>query len=991
MARGRRQRRGGSARGSGGSGDGRPRREPRPKKEIPLEKIDDYRWRVPKMEGMQVDGIIYANETLVKDVKRDNSLVQISNVAYLPGIVGHSLAMPDMHEGYGFPIGGVAATDPQNEGVVSPGGIGYDINCLSGDTTILHQHGYYFTIGEMETSFKQASLRCQDFTENRETNADILHYMKLRPGNTVYKLTTESGDEITATADHPFWTPNGMVELEALRPDDQIAMYPFKGLPYEEASDEIILDKEDIEGLLLSLGKDSRGNGLGQILNHLEKRGLLPLRYDSQKLPYLLKILGYVMGDGNIHYVGQRGKGMTWFYGKPEDLERIREDIANLGFTASRVYVRDREHCIKTTYSTYEFTTQEFSFKVTSSAFATLLVALGAPLGRKTSQDYEVPVRIFKAPLWQKRLFLAALFGAELSAPKTLTDHGYNFYAPEFSMNKREGFVDSGRRFIRGIADILAEFGIGAQAVGERKEQENKDGSISYRLRLLVSATPDNLIKLWEQVGFEYNAERKVLANAALQYLKHKQQIIERKENAAGLAVAMHASGVERQQIYNDLTGVHVSQRFLERSIYGGRKTKSRISSSFPTFDEYLEEVTEGLGTSGMIWERIARIEPICFDDYVYDFTVNHPDHNFIANGFVVSNCGVRLVRTNLEQEDVEGKMKDLVDALFNKIPCGVGSKGNIRLSTQEEKEVLEKGSLWAVENGYGVPEDLECTEEKGQFGLADASVVSSRALERGKNQLGTLGSGNHFLEVQVVDRVFEKEIADLMGLEEGQIAVMIHSGSRGFGHQVCDDNIKFLNQAVRKYNIELPDRQLVCAPVESDEGREYIAAMAAAANYAWANRQCIMHWTRECFMDFFGMGFDDLGLELIYDVAHNIGKFEEHTVGGAKRTLFVHRKGATRAFGPKHPDVPAKYRDVGQPVIIPGDMGTGSYILVGTQSAMEQTWGTTCHGAGRVMSRSAAIRSTSGRPIKRELEDQGIFVRSISAKRENRVTITFV
>ena len=339
-------------------------------------------------------------------------------------------------------------------------------------------------------------------------------------------------------------------------------------------------------------------------------------------------------------------------------------------------------------------------------------------------------------------------------------------------------------------------------------------------------------------------------------------------------------------------------------------------------------------------------------------------------------NCGVRLIKTKIGKTDVEGRMKDLIDALFDKIPCGVGSKGNIRLSIQEEKEVLEKGSLWAVENGYGIPEDLEHTEENGQFRLANASAVSDRALERGKNQLGTLGSGNHFLEVQVVDRVFDREIADVMGLEEGQIVVMIHSGSRGFGHQVCDDYIKFLNEAVKKYNIELPDRQLVCAPVESDEGREYIAAMAAAANYAWVNRQCIMHWTRECFMEFFKKDFDDLGLELIYDVAHNIGKFEEHTVGGERRTLFVHRKGATRAFGPKHPDVPQKYRAVGQPVIIPGDMGTASYILVGTQTAMDETWGTTCHGAGRVMSRSAAIRSTSGRPIKRELEDQGIFVR---------------
>ena len=339
-------------------------------------------------------------------------------------------------------------------------------------------------------------------------------------------------------------------------------------------------------------------------------------------------------------------------------------------------------------------------------------------------------------------------------------------------------------------------------------------------------------------------------------------------------------------------------------------------------------------------------------------------------------NCGVRLLRTNLRDEDVAGKTKELIDRLFAKVPCGVGSKGVIRLSHSEEKEALAKGSAWAVENGYGKPEDLEYTEENGRMELADPNVVSQRALERGKNQLGTLGSGNHFLEIQVVDRIFNQSLADVLGLEVGQITVMIHTGSRGFGHQVCDEYVKTWAPVTEKYNIVLPDRQLVCAPINSPEGKQYIAAMACAANFAWANRQCIMHWTREVFSEFFGMSQSELGLELIYDVAHNIGKFEEHRINGETRTVFIHRKGATRAFPPGHPDVPAKYRDIGQPVIIPGDMGTASHVLVGTQLAMDETWASTCHGAGRVMSRSAAIRATKGRALQREMEDQGIFVR---------------
>ena len=340
-------------------------------------------------------------------------------------------------------------------------------------------------------------------------------------------------------------------------------------------------------------------------------------------------------------------------------------------------------------------------------------------------------------------------------------------------------------------------------------------------------------------------------------------------------------------------------------------------------------------------------------------------------------NCGVRLIRTNLDVKQLEGRTKGLVAKLFENIPCGVGSSGKIRLNQQEEKQMVEQGARWAVEREYGFLEDLQFTEANGFLSLANADAVSERALERGKNQLGTLGSGNHFLEVQVVDRILYREAAEVMGLTEGQICVMIHSGSRGFGYQVCDEHVKTWVQVAKKYGIDLPDRQLASAPIKSKEGQDYITAMACGANYAWNNRQCIMHWVRQTFMDFFETGVNELGLELVYDVAHNIGKFEKHLVDGIERELFVHRKGATRAFPAGHPEIPDKYQKVGQPVLIPGDMGTASYVLVGSPSAMEQTWGTTCHGAGRMLSRRKAMQITKGRSIQKDLEKQGIFVRA--------------
>ncbi len=341
-------------------------------------------------------------------------------------------------------------------------------------------------------------------------------------------------------------------------------------------------------------------------------------------------------------------------------------------------------------------------------------------------------------------------------------------------------------------------------------------------------------------------------------------------------------------------------------------------------------------------------------------------------------NCGVRLLRTNLNEAEVRLKINQLLSELFANVPSGLGSQGRIRVSQKEMRELMIEGAHWAVKHGFGSKEDLDATEEGGRMKSADPGRVSDKAVKRGMPQAGTLGSGNHFLEIQVVKEIFEPKIASIMGINEiGQVLVLIHTGSRGFGHQVCTDHLRVMEEAASKYGIKLPDRQLACAPIESNEGRDYLAAMACAANYAWCNRQCIVHWVRESFSKIFNKNLDGLGMEQVYDVAHNIAKLEEHKVDGQKSQVCVHRKGATRAFPPGHKEIPLRYKEIGQPVLIPGDMGRCSFIAVGTQKAMEESFGSTCHGAGRILSRHAARRILRGKDVAQDLERRGIIIKT--------------
>ena len=403
--------------------------------------------------------------------------------------------------------------------------------------------------------------------------------------------------------------------------------------------------------------------------------------------------------------------------------------------------------------------------------------------------------------------------------------------------------------------------------------------------------------------------------------------------------------------------------------------------------DRALEQVVNVAFLPGIVGNSMAMPDM----HWGYGFPIGGVAATDPAKGGVISpggvgfdiNCGVRLIRSDFKEEEIRKYLGDLVRVLFQNVPSGVGSKSELRITAQEEKKVLREGAKWAVANGFGIQNDLESTEDYGAIAGADPSAVSERAYDRGKKQIGTLGSGNHFLEIQVIDKIFDENVASELGLFENQVTVMIHCGSRGLGYQVCEDHCRDMEKCLQKFNITVPDRQLACAPVESSEGQTYLSAMRSAANYAFCNRQYIMHRTRQSFEKVFRKSWASMGLNLIYDVAHNIAKIEKHRINGDTRPLCIHRKGATRAFPPGHPELSQLYKRIGQPVIIPGDMGRNSYLLIGTEGSRE-TFYSCCHGAGRVMSRAQAKKKFNFNQLLSELESKGII---LQAQSRNTVT----
>ncbi len=437
----------------------------------------------------------------------------------------------------------------------------------------------------------------------------------------------------------------------------------------------------------------------------------------------------------------------------------------------------------------------------------------------------------------------------------------------------------------------------------------------------------------------------------------------------------------------NNLKMVRECQWVMPRS--GGMKADGIIFATQEIIDDLqgtkaIEQVRNVAHLPGILQASLAM--PDIHEGYGFPIggvAATDLDNGVVSPGGIGYdiNCGVRIMVSNLTRADVIKRQEELVSNLFANIPTGVGKKGSIRLSKKQLEQVLTQGAGWAVSNDYGWDSDLEYCEENGCMEGADPSHVSERALKRGSDGLGTLGSGNHFIEVSYVEEIFDEEAASIFGLFKDQAVFWVHSGSRGLGHQVCSDYLRVMRRAVSKYGISLPDRQLDCAPVMSDEGKQYFAAMASAANYAWANRQVLAHYVRKSVSQTFGKTPESLGMYMLYDVAHNIGKLEQHLVDGVKRRVLVHRKGATRAFGPGHKDVPEKYRAVGQPVLIPGDMGRASYILRGTETAMNLSFGSACHGAGRALSRTQARKAITIDELKHELESRGVFVRSATMK----------
>jgi tRNA-splicing ligase RtcB len=940
--------------------------------EMTVNRITDEVWEIPTTEksGMLVPARIYATPTILQSM--DSGVFdQVTNVACLPGIRRYALCMPDGHWGYGFPIGGVAAFDVST-GVISPGGVGYDINCLAGDAQVLHELGYRRPIRSLDGAWRGKRVVCVN-PAHAVRGADIGAFLLKSSTTSVFRVITESGRQIVASADHPFLTKHGMTPLDALQLGDEVSVYPFEGVDYEPPSSRVLLNESD----LASVYPGTR-NGFAQAVKALRQRGLLPLYLDHPALPFLVKLMGFVQGDGHLQ-LDEGGRVQVGMYGDPDDLESLREDVRRVGFIASRVYRRERTHEIHTRYGQKRFRRIESSVHIRSSALASLLVALGATKGNKALQNFEIPAWLHDTPRWMRRLYLASYFGAELSSPATVTGRGYNFSAPTLSLNKRVQALDSGKRFLRQIQDWLRDFGVESTTLDECNDSPNKDGSTSIRLRLCISSEPDNLVRFWSRVGYEYNRRKQYLANVAVQYLKLKGVVISERAASVKTAIVMKkTSGTTLQSITRAIGSPYVNARFIARRLWEERRTNVRIGTAFPRFEEFVTAKTNGLGMTGQVWDRIVHKEPVDHVGPVYDLTVLDEHHNFIADGFVVSNCGMRLIRTELTLADVQPRLERLMTELFRKVPAGVGASGFVRLDRAALDSVMTKGARWCIEQGYGWHRDLSRIEEGGCITGADPEKVSDHAVSRGINQLGTLGSGNHYLEVQVVsnDRVFDRESAAALGITgHDQIVVMVHCGSRGFGHQVATDYLKVFEKAMHRYGITVKDQQLACAPFRSSEGQDYFAAMNCAANSAFANRQVITHRIREAFATVFGRSAEELGMELVYDVAHNIAKVERYEEGD----LVVHRKGSTRAFGPGSPDLTEAFRQTGQPVICGGSMETGSYLLVGTERAMQETFGSTMHGSGRTMSRAQAKKSVRGEQLQREMKQRGIVVKAVS------------
>ena len=902
--------------------------------EFTLERVREHVWELPQEGGMRVPGRVLASERLLAEIGDDKSLQQLRNTTHLPGIQKYALALPDAHQGYGFPVGGVAGIDAEG-GCISPGAIGYDINCLSGETEVRLQFGRQRKIAELVDDFETEQAVVASEGGQRASGIRLLTE---RDGETVYELTTETGDSIEATADHPFLTPDGMVELGDLEPGDTVYVDPFRGIDDEPVEEFTLLTEEDF------------ADENPQIRRVLNERDVLPLESTDETFQHLLKLLGHHTGDGAF-----TDNGQTFFHGDPEDLEAIGADIERAGFTASPIRSRGRSH------TGTAVDTTEHSIRSGSRAFQLVLQKLGAPAGETTESAFTTPWYFDHLADWQTRLYLSAYFGAEMSAPAA--QHHTTLSCPELSQTRLVETADAGEQFMRAVAAFLD--GIGVETNVERSDTDSRHDT--ERLRLAVENDPENLVRFFSTVGYTYARAKQRLATKAVQYLKSGKRTPGETATTVD-TTALPDGGTPSQTVRSRFDSD-------DRSTPGGRDGRSRPHTEPLGFAEYCEQVS--VAENLTVETTVSDIRE-AGETTVYDIGVEHEAHNFLANGFVVSNCGVRMLKTNLSYGDIRGSEERLVDALFDSIPTGLGGGGIV--DTGPVEDILDRGVEWAVDAGYGVESDLAHCEDQGVRRDADPSAVSKRAKDRGRNQVGSLGSGNHFLEVQRVTDIYREDVATAFGLEPDQIVVLIHCGSRGLGHQVCTDYLRDIEQTHQGLLNQLPDKELAAAPAGSQLAEAYYGAMCAAINFAWVNRQLITHQTRQVFEQVFDRPWEAMEMELLYDVAHNIGKKESHDVDGEQRELYVHRKGATRAFPAGRPELPPAYSSVGQPLIIPGSMGAGSYVLRGGERSLGETFGSTAHGAGRLMSRTQAKQEYWGGDVVDDLREQDhIYVRAES------------
>jgi tRNA-splicing ligase RtcB len=905
-----------------------------------LHKVRDYVWEIPKEGDMRVPARVLASRALLEEISDDKTLQQLQNTTHLPGIQKHALCMPDGHQGYGFPVGGVAGIETET-GCISPGAVGYDINCLTGDSAVQLEFGRRISLGALRNRFENERA----FVASDNGAHSSIRLFVESGSKPVYSVETETGETIEATTDHPFATPDGMVRLAELTPGDSVRLRPFRGVEHENPEQFTLLTEADFDD------SDS------ELVTTLTQNDILPLQSTDDAFQRLLKLVGFATG------LSHSDESRTVFYADPEDLDSISQDVSSLGFTPSRIHAKQANHDSECSRS--QATQAVTGLRV--KGLNQLLTKLGAPEGFSDEFSANLPDYFDRLADWQRALYLSTLFGAQMSG--VAAQNQETILCPTISRSSDECAADKGEQFFHLIADALHSLGI-------KTTQIERTGTASCesdgRLQLSVSQDPPNLIRFLEMVGYRYCMEKSRHAAMTIQYLRIKERAT-RDTRPTSMSTEVAADGGVSMNPSTDpcdTTGVSI-----------GRPSRSRQDdiqhrlADFPTFDEFAADAT--VYDDATVDCRITDISRTG-QKIVYDIGVVHDAHNFVANGFVVSNCGVRMMKTNLRYDDIKGTEQTLVDRLFEAIPSGLGGGGIVQGGNAVE-EVLEQGMDWALDEGWAVASDLTHCEDQGRRPDAAPDAVSQKATDRGRNQLGSLGSGNHFLEVQRVTDVFDDDIGAAFGLRRDQIVVLIHCGSRGLGHQVCTDYLRQIEKNHSGLLSQLPDKELAAAPAGSQLAQEYYGAMCAAINFAWVNRQLIMHQTRQVFEDVFETTWEAMEMDLLYDVAHNIAKKEVHEVDGAKRELFVHRKGATRAFPAGRQEVPKPYRGVGQPVIIPGSMGTGSYVLCGGADSMALTFGSTAHGAGRLMSRTQAKQEYRGDDVQDDLRTQEVYVKAQS------------